>query len=48
MATTRTAPRLPRARTGPVKRLEHLPVTVFAVVMGPGGTAVAWWPDRGR
>jgi len=38
--TTRSpGPRLPAAGPG---RLEHLPVTVFAVVMGLGGTAVAW------
>ncbi len=30
------------SRTGTAARLEHLPVAVFAIVMGLAGTAVAW------
>ena len=41
MADTATAaPAAPAA--GAAARLEHLPVTVFAVVMGLGGTSLAW------
>lgn len=38
--TLPAAPAAPAA--GAAARLEHLPVTVFAVVMGLGGTSLAW------
>lgn len=39
---TSTAAVTPAEATGVAARLQHLPVTVFAVVMGLGGTSLAW------
>jgi tellurite resistance protein len=42
MATTQTPTAPTGSDTRALDRLEHLPVTMFAVVMGLGGAAVAW------
>jgi tellurite resistance protein len=42
MATTEAAAAPARSDTSALDRLEHLPVTMFTLVMGFGGTAVAW------
>lgn len=41
MTETTSAPTAAPAATG-LARLEHLPISVFAVVMGLGGTSIAW------